>query len=453
MDQALDSLFQLNERPKVHELGHGALDLRTNGEFLRHVEPGVGEGLLQAEGNPALLGLDGENDGVDPVALLENVAGVAELFAIGHFGNMNEAFHAGFNLNKSPEVGEPCDGSGDALAGDEALGRLFPGFGLELLEAEGDFPGFGVDFEDFDLELLAGCQDIFWLGDAAVGDVADVEQTVDSAKIHKCAIRHEAADCAADNVAFLHGFVLALLQGAGLLFKDDAAIHYDVFVGDIELGDAAGDFSADQFFKLDGVAGSAAAGGHEGADANVHVEAAFNDFSHGADHGHLFSESGFQGRPVAGLRHFKAGKLVVVLFVAAGYGDGEGVAEFDGFGIVVKGGARQNAFGFVADVEEDLIGGDGHDGALQLLCAGVGLVRVGLLKGGEQVGEGLRGFFTGVVCDCGGFWKAIVCHDCLPFHSPTIERRWLETGLIGFLVSSLCAGKNAQGCGIISLTA
>ena len=43
--------------------------------------PGVGEGLLEAERDAALFGFDGEDDGVDAVALLENVAGVAELFA------------------------------------------------------------------------------------------------------------------------------------------------------------------------------------------------------------------------------------------------------------------------------------------------------------------------------------------------------------------------------------
>ena len=138
VNQALDALVQLDECAEVHELGDGAFDLRADGELLRHIEPGVGQGLLEAERDAALLRLDGEDDGVDAVALLENVAGVANLLALGHLRDMNEAFDAGLNLDKCAEIGESGDGAGDALAGDEAVWRGLPGLGLELLEAERD---------------------------------------------------------------------------------------------------------------------------------------------------------------------------------------------------------------------------------------------------------------------------------------------------------------------------
>ena len=152
--------------------------------------------------------------------------------------------------------------------------------------------------------------------------------------------------------------VAALLDGAGLLFEDDAAIDNDIFIGDVELGDAAGDLSADELFEFGCVAGSAAAGGHEGAHADVDAEAALDDRGDGADDGELFGEGGFESGPVAGLGDFEARELVVVLFVAASDGDGKGVAGLDGFGVVVKGGAGKNAFGLVADVEKDLVGGE-----------------------------------------------------------------------------------------------
>ncbi len=37
----------------------------------------------------------------------------------------------------------------------------------------------------------------------------------------------------------LHGGEAAFLLGAGLLFENDAAIDDDIFIGDVELGDAA----------------------------------------------------------------------------------------------------------------------------------------------------------------------------------------------------------------------
>ena len=53
-----------------------------------------------------LFRLDGQDHGVDAVALLEHVAGMAHLFAPGHLGDVNEAFDAGLDLDKGAEVHE-----------------------------------------------------------------------------------------------------------------------------------------------------------------------------------------------------------------------------------------------------------------------------------------------------------------------------------------------------------
>ena len=101
-----------------------------------------------------------------------------------------------------------------------------------------------------------------------------------------------------------------------------------------------------------------------------------------------------------------------MLGVAAGNRDRETVARLDLFGIVLEGRTGQNALGFVADVEKNLIGGERDDGALQLPCARLALVGVGALEGGEQVGEGLGSFADLFrVWLGGGFWAAVVCHD------------------------------------------
>ena len=96
--------------------------------------------------------------------------------------------------------------------------------------------------------------------------------------------------------------IAAFLLSARLLFEDYATIDDYVFVGDVELGDAAGDFGADHFLELGGVAGAAAAGGHEGAYTDVDGEAALDNGGDGADHGELFCEGCFKRGPVAGLR-------------------------------------------------------------------------------------------------------------------------------------------------------
>ena len=77
---------------------------------------------------------------------------------------------------------------------------------------------------------------------------------------------------------------------ARLLFENYAAIDYDILIGDIELGDAAGDLLADQGFELGRIARAAAAGRHKGAHADVHAEAAFDHVGHGSGDCDLLGE-------------------------------------------------------------------------------------------------------------------------------------------------------------------
>ena len=118
-----------------------------------------------------------------------------------------------------------------------------------------------------------------------------MEQAVDAADIDECAVGHEGADGAGDGCRPPSWPRVGLKRGAGLLFEHDAAIDDYIFIGDIELGDAAGDLGADQLLKLGGVAGSAAAGGHEGADADIDGEAAFDDGGDGANDGQFCSKA------------------------------------------------------------------------------------------------------------------------------------------------------------------
>ena len=171
----------------------------------------------------------------------------------------------------------------------------------------------------------------------------------------------------------------------GLLLKNDAAIDDDIFICDVELGDAAGDLSADEGFELGCVARAAAACGHEGADADIHAEAALDDGGNSAGDGDFFGEGALESRPVAGLRDTMARELVVALFVAAGDGDGKCVAGLDAFGVVGEDRTRQNAFNLVADIEDNLIGGKRDDRALKLFAFGA--MRVRALECRECVGK------------------------------------------------------------------
>ena len=96
---------------------------------------------------------------------------------------------------------------------------------------------------------------------------------------------------------------------------------------------------------------------------------------HGADDGRLLGEGALQRGPVLRPRDLEARQFVVAFGIAALDGDRNLVARLYGFAGALEDGQRQNAFGLVADVEQDRIGGDGDDGAFQLPAAIVRLAR------------------------------------------------------------------------------
>ena len=55
-----------------------------------------------------------------------------------------------------------------------------------------------------------------------------------------------------------------------------------------------------------------------------------------------------------------------MLFIASGDGDREAVSGLYSFGVGVEVRTGQNAFGLVANIQKNLVGGDGDDCALQL---------------------------------------------------------------------------------------
>jgi hypothetical protein len=196
-----------------------------------------------------------------------------------------------------------------------------------------------------------------------------MEQAIDAAEVNECAVGHEAADCTFEHVAGLHRGEAAFLQCTGLFFEDDAAINDYIFVSDVELGDAAGDFSADHFLEFRCIAGAAAAGGHEGADTDVDRKAALNNSRNGADDGGFLREGFFKCGPVAGLGDLETREVVVALFIAALDRDKDLVTGLHTFGAVRESGEREDAFCLVANVDEDLFGGEGNDCALDLFHA------------------------------------------------------------------------------------
>jgi len=205
------------------------------------------------------------------------------------------------------------------------------------------------------------------LVDASPGDVAHVQQGIDSTQVNEGAVIGEAADGAADRVAFFHLRIELVFGRTFFFFGDGSAIDYDVFIGDVELDDAAANLLTDEFLHVGGIADSAARSGHEGAYTHVDAEAAFDHAGHRTQHSRLIGESFFESRPIHGALDFEARELVVAVEIAAFHRDQTLVARLQGFAL--QRGHRQDALGLVSDVKEHRLGVDGNHRGLQLAAA------------------------------------------------------------------------------------
>ena len=136
------------------------------------------------------------------------------------------------------------------------------------------------------------------LFDATPGDVGHMQQAIDAADVDEGSVVHQVAHRAVDDVAFLDLGITALLRRALLIFQNDAAIDHQIFFGDVELGDAAANLLPDQLLHLGGIAHSAARRRHEGADADIDAESAFDHVGHGADDGGLLGKGALQRAPI-----------------------------------------------------------------------------------------------------------------------------------------------------------
>ena len=102
--------------PKSATRRHDALDEVAGLVLLLEGLPVVGLELLDRERNPAVLLVDRGDDGLDVVALLEDLGGVLDAARPRHVGDVDEAVDALFDLDERAEVGQVADLAGDAAA-------------------------------------------------------------------------------------------------------------------------------------------------------------------------------------------------------------------------------------------------------------------------------------------------------------------------------------------------
>src|SRR5713226_6014996 len=100
MHQTVDALFNLEKSTEVSQLPDPPLDDTPAAVSLRHGGPGIGPELLDPELNPPFPRLHFENHRLHLIAGLDHVARMLHPPAPGHFGDVDQAFDAGLDLDE-----------------------------------------------------------------------------------------------------------------------------------------------------------------------------------------------------------------------------------------------------------------------------------------------------------------------------------------------------------------
>ena len=136
VDHAVDVAVEADEQAELGHVLDLALDQRADRMLVGEGLPRIGQRLLEAERDAALLRVDLEDHHLDFLAGGDDLAGVDVLLGPAHLGDVDQAFDARLQLDEGAVVGDVGDAALE-LGADRILGLdALPRIGLELLHAE-----------------------------------------------------------------------------------------------------------------------------------------------------------------------------------------------------------------------------------------------------------------------------------------------------------------------------
>lgn len=235
----------------------------------------------EAEGDLAAVAVDVEHDGFDFIADGEHVARLADALGPAHFGDVDQAFDAGFDFDERA-VRHDVDHLAVDLAALRILGdHVVPRVAGLLLEAERNALFFLVDADDDDFEVLADRKNFGRMGDAAPGNIGDVEQPVNAAEVDERAEVGDVLDHALAELVDLHLAQQLDAVVAERLLKQFAARNDDVAAVLVDLDDFDIELFADVVVHIVHRAHVELGAGQEGREAfDIDHDAALDAVAH-----------------------------------------------------------------------------------------------------------------------------------------------------------------------------
>src|ERR1019366_7560542 len=138
VDQAVDSVFDLDEGAEFGEVAHAAFDGRADRIFVVQGIPGIGRQLPHSERNSPFGRIDADHDAIYLIADVHQLRRMLHALRPRHFADMDQAFNALFQLDERAVIGHADDASVNVRAHRIAVFGVEPGVGRQLFETERD---------------------------------------------------------------------------------------------------------------------------------------------------------------------------------------------------------------------------------------------------------------------------------------------------------------------------
>src|SRR6266702_4292323 len=154
MDHAVDVALETQEQTELGLVLDLALDGRAGRVTFDEDLPGVAHGLLEAERNTALDGIDFQHLHFDFLRGRHDLAGVHVLLGPRHLGDVDQAFDARLEINERTVIGDVLDDAVDDLTLFEVLHQLLTLLGAGLFQhgaaGDDDVAAAAVHLEDLE---------------------------------------------------------------------------------------------------------------------------------------------------------------------------------------------------------------------------------------------------------------------------------------------------------------
>ena len=160
MNQSLHTVLERRKCAEVNNLDNVHADVLADVMKILNLVPGVFPRLLETEGKTLVLHIDAQDNGLDILALLENLRRMLNSLGPRHVGDVDEAVNPLLQGQKGPEIRHVADPARHRGTHGVRILDLEPGIFLQLFHAQGDPLVLLVSVEDKGLNLIPHRNDL-----------------------------------------------------------------------------------------------------------------------------------------------------------------------------------------------------------------------------------------------------------------------------------------------------